>query len=119
MTLNVNNLDLLCKVTILKHPLFPYSNFFLSACVCVCRDCFASSNFGITLIVSSKEKVVTASQALAAGPQPRPRMETIIVTLMYLAFHSEKIEVQVHMLLLFSQAYKYIILQYQRRMVVF
>ncbi|EXB87890.1 Serine/threonine-protein kinase ATM [Morus notabilis] len=52
------------------------------------------SNFGVTLVVSSKGKIVTASEVLASGPQPCPTMETIIVTLMHLALYSEKIEQQ-------------------------
>ncbi|PON35174.1 Phosphatidylinositol 3-kinase, Vps34 type, partial [Parasponia andersonii] len=52
------------------------------------------SNFGIALVFSSKGKVVTASEVLAAGPQPRPIMETVIITLMNLALHSEKTEWQ-------------------------
>ncbi|PIA61953.1 hypothetical protein AQUCO_00200149v1 [Aquilegia coerulea] len=52
------------------------------------------SNFGVKLVMSSREKLVTAADVLAAGPQPRPMMETIIVTLAHLAFCSEKIEVE-------------------------
>ncbi|KAK3035324.1 hypothetical protein RJ639_034032, partial [Escallonia herrerae] len=52
------------------------------------------SNFGIKLVVSSKEKVVTANEVLTAGPHPRPLMETIIITIMHLALHSEKIELE-------------------------
>ncbi|KAG5536899.1 hypothetical protein RHGRI_024359 [Rhododendron griersonianum] len=52
------------------------------------------SNFGAKLVVSSKEKVVTAKEVLAAGPQPHPTMETIIITLMHLAMFSEKIELE-------------------------
>ncbi|XP_058227343.1 serine/threonine-protein kinase ATM isoform X4 [Rhododendron vialii] len=52
------------------------------------------SNFGAKLVVSSKEKVVTAKEVLAAGRQPRPTMETIIITLMHLAMFSEKIELE-------------------------
>lgn len=56
---------------------------------------FSSSNFGAKLVVSSKETVVTAKEVLDAGPQPRPTMETIIITLMHLAMFSEKIELEV------------------------
>ncbi|CAI9285016.1 unnamed protein product [Lactuca saligna] len=42
----------------------------------------------------TKDKVVKANEVLAAGHQPRPIMETIIVTLLYLALHSEKIELE-------------------------
>ncbi|KAI8543048.1 hypothetical protein RHMOL_Rhmol08G0188500 [Rhododendron molle] len=52
------------------------------------------SNFGAKLVVSSKEKVVTAKEVLATGPQPHPTMETIIITLMHLAMFSEKIELE-------------------------
>ncbi|KAJ0106487.1 hypothetical protein Patl1_18038 [Pistacia atlantica] len=52
------------------------------------------NNFGAILVVRSKEKLVTAKEALAAGPQPRPRMETIIISLMYLALHSDRIELE-------------------------
>lgn len=36
-----------------------------------------------------------AKEVLAAGPQPRTILETIIVTLAHLALHSEKIELEV------------------------
>ncbi|KAL0417040.1 UNVERIFIED_CONTAM: Serine/threonine-protein kinase ATM [Sesamum latifolium] len=52
------------------------------------------SNFGVKLVVSSREKVVRAEEVLAAGPQPSPIMETAIITLMHLVLHSEKIELQ-------------------------
>ncbi|KAF8094951.1 hypothetical protein N665_0348s0034 [Sinapis alba] len=52
------------------------------------------SSFGIILVTSSKEKLVSARDVLAAGPQPRPKMETVIITLMHLAYHSENIELQ-------------------------
>ncbi|WZZ44669.1 hypothetical protein YC2023_040928 [Brassica napus] len=52
------------------------------------------SSFGIILVTSSKENLVTARDVLAAGPQPRPKMETVIITLMHLAYHSENIELQ-------------------------
>ncbi|KAJ0047583.1 hypothetical protein Pint_15443 [Pistacia integerrima] len=52
------------------------------------------NNFGAVLVVCSKEKLVTAKEALAAGPLPRPRMETIIISLMYLALHSDRIELE-------------------------
>ncbi|KAL1153771.1 hypothetical protein V6Z11_A09G199000 [Gossypium hirsutum] len=52
------------------------------------------SNFGIELIFYSKEKLVTAREVLAAGPQPRQKVETVIVTLMQLALHSENIELE-------------------------
>lgn len=44
----------------------------------------------------SKEKLVTAREVLAAGPQPRPTMETVIITLMHLALYSEKVELEVY-----------------------
>ncbi|XP_019058626.1 PREDICTED: serine/threonine-protein kinase ATM isoform X2 [Tarenaya hassleriana] len=52
------------------------------------------SNFGVVLVASSREKMVTARDVLAAGPQPSTKMETVIITLMHLAFHSEKIELE-------------------------
>ncbi|KAM4115238.1 hypothetical protein ACJW30_04G133500 [Castanea mollissima] len=52
------------------------------------------SNFGVTLVVSSKEKLVTAREVLAAGPQPQPTLETVIITLMHIAFYSEKVELE-------------------------
>ncbi|KAI3454494.1 hypothetical protein Pfo_011157 [Paulownia fortunei] len=52
------------------------------------------SNFGVKLVVSSREKVVGAEEVLAAGPQSSPIMETTIITLMHLVLHSEKIELQ-------------------------
>ncbi|KAL7609508.1 hypothetical protein Lser_V15G14174 [Lactuca serriola] len=45
----------------------------------------------------TKDKVVKANEVLAAGHQPRPIMETIIVTLLYLALHSEKIELELEL----------------------
>ncbi|KAM3703878.1 hypothetical protein ACJW31_04G131600 [Castanea mollissima] len=51
-------------------------------------------NFGVTLVVSSKEKLVTAREVLAAGPQPQPTLETVIITLMHIAFYSEKVELE-------------------------
>ncbi|KAL5544201.1 hypothetical protein UlMin_007985 [Ulmus minor] len=52
------------------------------------------SNFGVTLVTSSKEKLVTASDVLASGPQPSPIMETVIITLMHLALHSDNVELE-------------------------
>lgn len=52
------------------------------------------SNFGGVLVVCSKEKIVTAKEALASGPQPRPKMETIVITLMHLALQSESTELE-------------------------
>lgn len=45
-------------------------------------------------MVYSKEKLIAAKEVLAAGPQPRPKVETIIVTLMHVALHSEKMELE-------------------------
>lgn len=50
-------------------------------------------------MLCSKEKVVTAREVLDAGVQPRPTMETIIVTLAHLALHSDAIELEVIVLL--------------------
>lgn len=47
------------------------------------------------MVIPFKGKVVTAKEVLACGPQPTPKMETVIVTLMHLALHSEKIELEV------------------------
>ncbi|KAI9381278.1 hypothetical protein POPTR_015G076650v4 [Populus trichocarpa] len=52
------------------------------------------SNFGVAMVIPLKGKVVTAKEVLACGPQPTPKMETVIVTLMHLALHSEKIELE-------------------------
>uniref|UniRef100_A0A2C9VRS0 Serine/threonine-protein kinase ATM n=1 Tax=Manihot esculenta TaxID=3983 RepID=A0A2C9VRS0_MANES len=52
------------------------------------------SNFGVVMVFHSKGRLVTAKEVLAAGPQPRPTMETIIFTLMHVALHSEKIELE-------------------------
>ncbi|KAH9720220.1 serine/threonine-protein kinase ATM [Citrus sinensis] len=52
------------------------------------------SNFGVVLVVCSNEKLVTAKEALASGPQSRPKMETIIITLMHLALQSESVELE-------------------------
>jgi hypothetical protein len=46
-------------------------------------------------VVSSVEKLVSAREVLAAGPQPQPTMETVIITLMHIAFYSEKVELEV------------------------
>lgn len=59
-------------------------------CVCLC----ASSNFGVKL-VSSKDRHVSAAEVLKAGPCPPQKMETTIITLMHLALHSEKMELEV------------------------
>ncbi|XP_073048617.1 serine/threonine-protein kinase ATM isoform X37 [Primulina eburnea] len=53
-----------------------------------------SSNFGRKLVTSSGEKTVRAQEVLSVGPQPRPIMETIVVTLMHLVLHSERIELE-------------------------
>ncbi|KAL3529546.1 hypothetical protein ACH5RR_008868 [Cinchona calisaya] len=50
------------------------------------------SNFGAKLVIFYKDKVVTANEVLAAGPQARSLLETTIITLMHLAVESEKIE---------------------------
>ncbi|KAI3684521.1 hypothetical protein L6452_33745 [Arctium lappa] len=52
------------------------------------------SNFSLKLVVLFKDNLVKAKEVLAAGHQPRPLMETIIVTLTHLALHSEKIELE-------------------------
>ncbi|XP_065627290.1 uncharacterized protein LOC111989619 isoform X2 [Quercus suber] len=55
-----------------------------------------SSNFGVTLVVSSKEKLVTAREVLAAGPQPQPTLVTVILTLMHMAIYSEELDLEVY-----------------------
>ncbi|CAN1347706.1 Serine/threonine-protein kinase ATM [Linum perenne] len=50
------------------------------------------SNFGVIIVLPLKGKFVTAKQVVSAGPQPLPAMETVIITLMHLALHSEKVE---------------------------
>ncbi|KDP31097.1 hypothetical protein JCGZ_11473 [Jatropha curcas] len=52
------------------------------------------SNFGITMVLHSKGKLVSAKEVLGAGPQPRPRIETVIITLMHVALHSDKTELE-------------------------
>ncbi|KAI3807033.1 hypothetical protein L1987_22953 [Smallanthus sonchifolius] len=52
------------------------------------------SNFSVKLVVLFKDKLVKANEVLAAGHQPQPMMETIIVTLGHVALHSEKIELE-------------------------
>ncbi|XP_010243049.1 PREDICTED: serine/threonine-protein kinase ATM isoform X1 [Nelumbo nucifera] len=52
------------------------------------------SNFGVRLVLFSKEKLVTAQEVLAAGAQPPLRVETVVITLAHLAFYSEKIELE-------------------------
>ena len=53
------------------------------------------------MVVYSKGKVVTGNEVLGAGPQPQPLMETVLITLMHLALHSEKIELEVNSCLSF------------------
>lgn len=62
-----------------------------------------SNNFGAILVVHSKEKLVNAKEALSAGPQPRPKLETIIISLMHIALHSDKIELEVFFGLVIKQ----------------
>ncbi|GAU46422.1 hypothetical protein TSUD_134520 [Trifolium subterraneum] len=51
-------------------------------------------NFGVPLVVYSKGKTTNAKEVLAAGPQPQPIMETVLITLMHVALHSEKVELE-------------------------
>lgn len=60
-----------------------------------CDFSFFRSNFSVKLVVLFRDKLVKAREVLAAGHQPRPVMETIIVTLAHLSLHSEKIELEV------------------------
>ncbi|KAF3976029.1 hypothetical protein CMV_000740 [Castanea mollissima] len=59
-----------------------------------------SSNFGVTLVVSSKEKLVTAREVLATGPQPQPTHITVFITLMHIAVYSEEVELELLLLIL-------------------
>lgn len=54
-----------------------------------------SSNFGPKLIMFSKEKVVTEKEIRRDDYSSHPIMETIVITLMHAAFHSEKVESEV------------------------
>ncbi|RDY13104.1 Serine/threonine-protein kinase ATM, partial [Mucuna pruriens] len=54
----------------------------------------------LKMVFYSKGKVIDAKEVLAAGPQPQPVMETVVITLMHLALHSEKIDyisIYIHM----------------------
>ncbi|KAK7281904.1 hypothetical protein RIF29_10269 [Crotalaria pallida] len=51
-------------------------------------------NFGVQLVVYSKAEVINAKEVVAAGPQPQPMMETVLITLMHLALHSDKVELE-------------------------
>jgi len=53
-----------------------------------------SSNFGVPLVVYSKGKTINAKEVLAAGPRPQPIMETVLITLMHVGLHSEKVELE-------------------------
>ena len=55
-------------------------------------------DFGVTLVVSSKEKLVTAREVLAAGPWPQPMLETVIITLMHISIYGEEVELEVYVL---------------------
>uniref|UniRef100_A0A803L8L9 non-specific serine/threonine protein kinase n=1 Tax=Chenopodium quinoa TaxID=63459 RepID=A0A803L8L9_CHEQI len=50
------------------------------------------SNFGPKLIMCSKEKIVTEKEVWPDDYASHPIMETIVITLMHAAFHSEKVE---------------------------
>ncbi|KAK1280443.1 Serine/threonine-protein kinase ATM [Acorus gramineus] len=54
-----------------------------------------SYNFGIQLVMASNEKLVKAGEVLDAGSNPRPFMETVLVSLAHIAFCSEKVESEV------------------------
>lgn len=56
---------------------------------------YFSSNFGVKLVMASKERIVKAERVLPAGPQAAPMMETTLITLMHIVIHSEKIELEV------------------------
>ncbi|CAI0398621.1 unnamed protein product, partial [Linum tenue] len=50
------------------------------------------SNFGVVIVLPLKGKLVKAKQVMSTGPQSLPALETVIITLMHLALHSEKVE---------------------------
>lgn len=58
--------------------------------------CFSSLNFGVPLVVYSKGKVINAKEVVATLPQPQPKLETVLITLMHLALHSDKVELEVN-----------------------
>lgn len=72
--------------------------------------CFCSLNFGVPMVVYSKGKVIHAKEVLAAGPQPQPIMETVVITLMHLALHSERIELEVNYWLWICFLFSFIVL---------
>ncbi|CAA7402290.1 unnamed protein product [Spirodela intermedia] len=53
------------------------------------------SNFGILLVMASKDKLIKAREVLAAGSQSPMRLETALITLAHIAFHSDKVELKV------------------------
>ncbi|XP_038683516.1 serine/threonine-protein kinase ATM isoform X2 [Tripterygium wilfordii] len=52
------------------------------------------SNFGVVLVTDCKGNLVSAKEVIAAGPQSQPMIETVIITLMHIALHSEESEFQ-------------------------
>ena len=54
-----------------------------------------SSNFGPKLIMCSRGKLVTEKEVQPNDYSSHPIMETIVITLMHVAFHSEKVESEV------------------------
>ncbi|KAG9138050.1 hypothetical protein Leryth_001298 [Lithospermum erythrorhizon] len=51
-------------------------------------------NFGLKIVYSMQNELVTEKEVIAAGPAPHLLLETSVITLMYIAFHSENIELQ-------------------------
>ncbi|VFQ85890.1 unnamed protein product [Cuscuta campestris] len=52
------------------------------------------SNFGLKVVICTRERLVTSSEVLAEGPQPCQILETVILTLMHIALQSETIELE-------------------------
>ncbi|KAL8141962.1 hypothetical protein V2J09_014994 [Rumex salicifolius] len=82
--------DLLIKVA--DSETLDWHGLYFSKPGMVMTSSFGISNFGIKLVVPSRDNVVTAAEVLAAGGQHSPNVETVIITLMHLAFYSEVIE---------------------------
>lgn len=57
-----------------------------------------SSSFGFPLVSCLLGRVITEKEVLRAGSQTRSKMETVIATLVQVALHSEKVELQVYLL---------------------
>ncbi|MQL83583.1 hypothetical protein Taro_016075 [Colocasia esculenta] len=55
----------------------------------------ASSNFGLRLVMATKDKLVKADEVLTAESQSHLSMETSVITLAHLALYSDKVELEV------------------------